>query len=108
MSDAMTLTTTDYEREVLQADVPVLVDFYADWCMPCRMMSPVIEALSQQYVGRAKIFKVDVDDCPQLAQRYGISGIPALILFKNGHIETKFVGLRDGQELAAAIDRAIG
>ena len=92
MSNASAVTTADFEKEVLQSDVPVLVDFWAPWCPPCRAIAPTLDALADEYQGKAKIVKVDVDDEPEVASRYGISSIPALLLFKGGEQVGQLVG----------------
>lgn len=81
-----------FEREVLQSEQPVLVDFWAVWCAPCRMMSPTVEAVAAEYEGSARVVKLNVDDNPASAQRYGIKGIPTMILFRNGREEERVVG----------------
>jgi thioredoxin 1 len=85
------LTTTSFD-EFISTDKPVLVDFWADWCMPCRMMAPVMDELSQVYAGKAKFGKVNVDENPQIASRYGIMSIPHFLMFKNGSRVEKIVG----------------
>jgi thioredoxin 1 len=85
------LTTTSFE-DFINTDKPVLVDFWADWCMPCRMMAPVMDELSQVYAGKAKFGKVNVDENPQIASRYGIMSIPHFLIFKNGSRVEKIVG----------------
>jgi thioredoxin 1 len=85
------LTTTSFD-DFINTDKPVLVDFWADWCMPCRMMAPVMDELSQVYAGKAKFGKVNVDENPQIAGRYGIMSIPHFLIFKNGSRVEKIVG----------------
>ena len=92
--NVMELTDTNFESEVLQSDKPVLVDFWAEWCMPCRMLGPTIEKIAKDYAGKVKVGKVDTDANRDVSLRYGISAIPTVILFKNGQIAQKFVGLR--------------
>jgi len=86
------LTDQNFEEQVLKSDQPVLVDFWAPWCAPCRMMTPAVEAIASEYTGRAKVGKVNVDDNLSLAGRYNIRGIPALLLFKDGQIREQLVG----------------
>ncbi len=95
----ITLKTPRFEEEVLQSDLPVLVDFWASWCGPCRMLAPVIEEIAEEYAGRLKVGKVNVDEEPALAMRYGISSIPALLLFQNGEPVKTAVGYRPKEEL---------
>ena len=85
-------TEENFEELVLKSSQPVLVDFWAPWCAPCRMMSPVVEAIGGEYAGRAKVGKLNVDDNASLASRYNIRGIPALVLFKDGQIRDQLVG----------------
>ena len=86
------LTDQNFEEQVLKSDQPVLVDFWAPWCAPCRMMTPAVEAIASEFTGRAKVGKVNVDDNLSLAGRYNIRGIPALLLFKDGQIREQLVG----------------
>jgi len=106
---ANTISTDDrgFERAVLQADVPVLVDFWAPWCGPCHMVAPIVEQLAQQYDGRVRTVKVNVDDSPAVARRYGIQSIPTLGLFEGGAEVTRFVGVRPKAELARALDKVL-
>lgn len=92
MSKPVTLTDDSFEEEVLQSDLPVLVDFWAEWCGPCRMVAPVVEELADEYEGKAKIGKVDVDSNPQISTKYGIRSIPSLLIFKNGEVVDQIVG----------------
>lgn len=102
-----TLTETNFDQEVLQSPLPVLVDFWAEWCAPCRMLTPVLEELDAEYNGKAKIGKVNVDDNQSLATRYGIRSIPTLLLFKGGQVVGQIVGLRSKRELKAKLDEVV-
>lgn len=93
-----------FEEEVLKAAEPVLVDFWAEWCGPCRMMAPVLEQIAQTYSGRMKVAKLNVDENPASAGAYGIMSIPTLILFKDGEAVERFVGFRPKLELERLID----
>ena len=93
---------------MLNADVPVLVDFWAEWCGPCRVLGPTVESLADDYAGRVKVAKLNIDDNPEAAARYGVRSIPTLILFKNGKPSETTVGLRPKAQLAELIDRNIG
>jgi thioredoxin 1 len=101
-------TVEEFEREVLASDVPVLVDFWAPWCAPCRMLAPTLEELAQEYAGRIKVFKVNTDELPILAMQYGIRGIPTVILFVDGEPADVKVGLQPKAMFETAIARVLG
>ena len=92
MSDPKPVTDGDFQQEVLDADTPVLVDFWADWCAPCKMVAPVLDDLAQEYDGKVKFTKVDVDTNPETAMKYGIRSIPTLLVFKGGNPIDQVVG----------------
>lgn len=98
------VTTTDFDTEVLQSSVPVLVDFWAVWCGPCRAIAPHVDAISQEYVGRAKVVKVNVDEEPELALRYGIQSIPTLLFFKDGKVQDMIVGVVPKQTIVQKLE----
>jgi thioredoxin 1 len=102
---ASAVTTSEFETTVLKSEVPVLVDFWAPWCGPCKMIGPSLEELSGEYNGKAKIVKVDVDTEGELAQTYGIMSIPALVVFKGGQEVERVVGAMPKPELAKMLDR---
>ena len=106
-SQAVTVTDREFDATVLNAEVPVLVDFWAEWCGPCRMLGPTVESLADDYAGRVKVAKLNIDDNPEAAARYGVRSIPTLILFKNGKPSETTVGLRPKAHLAELIDRNI-
>ncbi len=97
----------DFEQEVLNSQEPVLVDFWAAWCAPCRMIQPTLETLAREYEGSARIVKVDVDNEQALSQRYGIKALPTLILFKGGREEERIVGAANRETFARLIDKHI-
>ena len=97
-------TDANFMQEVLSSEQPVLVDFWAEWCMPCRMLSPTIEKLAKDYSGKIKVGKVDTDANRDVSMKYGISAIPTVILFKGGKIATKFVGLRQEKDFKEVLD----
>jgi len=100
------LSDSDFNAEVLQATEPVLVDFWAPWCGPCRMIAPVVEELASENQGVAKVAKVNIDDSPSTAATYGVSSIPTLMLFKGGEVVDRFVGVQPKKRLQDAIDPA--
>ena len=97
-------TDQNFETEVLKSDQPVLVDFWAEWCMPCRMLTPTIEKLAKDYNGKVKVGKLDTDANRDVSMKFGISAIPTVILFKNGQVAQKFVGLRQERDFRDALD----
>jgi thioredoxin 1 len=105
MSNVMQFDGKNFDNEVLMSDVPVVVDFWAPWCGPCKMIGPVIEELAGDYDGRAKVGKVNVDDNQQLAAQFGIRGIPTVMVFKGGRPVESLVGLQQKNDLAAAVDK---
>lgn len=93
-SNLHTLTQANWEQEVLQSTRPVLVDFWAEWCGPCLRMAPIVQDLAEEYAGRIKVGKLNVDENPEIAQRYGVMSIPTLIVFKDGEVREFIVGLQ--------------
>ena len=107
MASNLAVTSTNFEESVLKSDVPVLVDFWAEWCGPCKAIGPSIEQLAAEYTGKAKVFKLDVDTEGDLAQQYGVMSIPALLVFKGGKEVDRMVGAAPKAQIAALIDRAL-
>lgn len=101
---ALELTSENFQAEVLNSDLPVLIDFWAPWCGPCRMMSPIIDELSAEYNGKVKIAKINVDNERDLAMQYGVSSIPSLKLFKNGAVVREAIGAMPIDKVRALID----
>ena len=104
MSEPIVLDDSNFEKVVLKAKTPVLVDFWAQWCGPCRMVAPVVEELAQEYEGRVSFGKVDVDQNPKIASQSGIMSIPTLLVFKDGKPITNIVGFRPKAELKQSLD----
>jgi thioredoxin 1 len=107
MSNAVAVTTADFEKEVLQSDVPVLVDFWAVWCGPCRMIAPSVDAVAEEFAGKAKVYKVDTDAEHEIGSRYGIMSIPTLLFFKNGQVADQIVGAVPKSEIANRLNKLI-
>lgn len=103
----LTLTNESFENEVLHSDIPVVVDFWASWCGPCRMVAPIIDELAREYSGKAKVGKVNVDEEAELAVKYGIVSIPTVLIFKNGEVMEKLVGAQSQDEYEDAVDKYI-
>src|SRR2546423_440055 len=101
----MTLTQENFAREVLQSGTPVLVDFWAEWCGPCKMIAPVLDELADEYDGRIRTGKVNIDEQQGLAAEYGVRAIPTLLLFDKGQVADQIVGLRSKRDLKASFDR---
>src|SRR5437773_12569806 len=99
------LTQENFASEVLQSPTPVLVDFWAEWCGPCKMIAPVLDELAEEYQGRLKIGKVNIDEQQALAAEYGIRAIPTLLLFNQGQVADQIVGLRSKRDLKASLDQ---
>ena len=107
MAKPQPVTDADFTEEVLNSDLPVLVDFWADWCGPCKMVAPVVEELANDYEGKLKVMKVDVDASPQTASNYGIRSIPTLLIFKDGKPVQQVVGAVPKQMLQEKIDQVV-
>lgn len=101
------LTDATFDKTVHDSDVPVLVDFWAPWCGPCRMIAPIVQEIAEEYKDRAKICKLDTDEARDSAMEFGITAIPTLILFKDGQVQKKWVGLTSKKDLTEAIDELL-
>ena len=104
MSAAPAVTGDTFEAEVLKSDIPVIVDFWAEWCGPCKMLSPTVDTIAEEYAGKVKVFKLDVQTEAALASKYGVSSIPTLLLFKGGEVADRVVGLRPKNDITSRID----
>lgn len=108
MNDAIVqLSDDNFEADVLKSDLPVLVDYWAEWCGPCKMIAPILDDIADEYAGKLKIGKLNVDDNPGTPPKYGIRGIPTLMLFKNGNVEDTKVGALSKSQLTAFLDASL-
>ena len=107
MAEIQQVSDSSFDGDVLKADVPVLIDFWAPWCGPCRAIAPIVEELAGEYDGKLKIVKMNVDDNPQTPAQYGVRGIPNLILFKGGEVKQQIVGAVPKAHLVKAIDDVV-
>jgi len=107
MADIQEVGDSSFDAEVLKSALPVLVDFWAPWCGPCKAIAPVVADLAKQYAGRLKVVKINVDDHPQSPSRYGVRGIPNLILFKDGQVRDQIIGAVPKAQLVKAIDQIV-
>lgn len=108
MSDTVSVTDADFEAVVLRSALPVLVDFWAPWCGPCRMMAPVIETIEKKYSGKIKVVKLNTDENQETAAAYGIMSIPTLIVFKGGQEVARNIGYQPAEVLARSLDKVLG
>ncbi len=103
----LALSDESFEQDVLKSDTPVLVDYWAEWCGPCKMIAPLLEEIAGEYAGRVQVAKLNIDDNSQTPPKYGIRGIPTLMLFKNGKVEATKVGALSKSQLSAFLDQHI-
>ncbi len=107
MADVQQVSDESFDKEVLQADLPVLIDFWASWCGPCKAIAPVVAELAKEYDGKLKVVKMNVDDNPQTPSKYGVRGIPNLILFKGGQVKDQIVGAVPKAQLVKAVSQVV-
>ena len=107
LTNTVTVTDENFNEEVIQSDLPVLVDFWAEWCGPCKVIGPTIDALAADYQGKVKVAKLNVDDSPETAGRFGVRSIPTLIVFKDGEAQQAAIGIRPQGQLAELIEHYI-
>ncbi|MGC8862860.1 MAG: thioredoxin [Armatimonadota bacterium] len=108
MSAAEAITADRFEQEVLKSDIPVMVDFWAEWCGPCKALAPTVDAIAAKYAGKMKVFKLDVQTEAAVASKYGVSSIPTLLIFKAGEVAERIVGLKPEKEITDRIDPLLG
>lgn len=107
-ANIVNVTSSSFATEVLQSNVPVMVDFWAAWCGPCKMIAPALDELADEFQGKAKIAKVDIDNEQELAGQFNVRSIPTLLLFKNGQVVEQMVGARSKNDLKASLSRLVG
>lgn len=106
-ANVVILNETNFESEVIKSSVPVLVDFWAEWCGPCKMLAPTLDELADEYVGKVKIAKLDIDNSPNLAAQFGVTSIPTLLFFKGGEIQNQMLGAKGKSALKGELDRLV-
>ncbi len=107
MGAEVTLTTENFEQEVIKSSIPVIVDFWADWCVPCKMVAPILEEISEDYNGKVKVGKLNVDQQGELAAQYSITSIPTLLVFKNGEVVNQKIGAGSRQDIESLFKELI-
>jgi len=104
MPEVKSVSAEDFDQEVLQSDLPVLVDLWAPWCAPCLMVAPIVEKVAEKYAGRLKVVKVNVDEAPEIANRYSVRAIPTLLLFKSGELVGRMIGAQPESAISSAVE----
>ncbi|KAB7622805.1 thioredoxin [Alkalilimnicola sp. S0819] len=107
MAGAIKISDSDFEQQVLQSKEPVLVDYWAEWCGPCKMLSPILDQVAEEYAGKVRVVKLNIDDNPETPQRFGVRGIPTLMLFKDGQPQGTKVGAMPKQALTGFIEESL-
>lgn len=107
MADVQAVSDESFEREVLKSDTPVLIDFWAPWCAPCRAIAPIVDELAREYAGKLKVVKMNVDDNPSTPAQYGVRGIPTLLLIEGGQVKQQLVGAQSKSKLVSAIGSVV-
>ncbi len=107
MGKGIEITDANFEEEVVQSDIPVLIDFWAPWCGPCRMVGPIVEEIANDYAGKIKVGKINTDDNQKVAAQFGIRSIPTLMIFSGGELKESLVGVQPKEVLAAKIDKVL-
>jgi thioredoxin 1 len=108
MAELLTITEQNFEEEVLKSSIPVMIDFWAEWCGPCKMIGPTVKELAEEYNGKLKVGKLDVDSNGAIAQKYRILSIPTLLFFKNGEVVSQMIGAAPKKEMIKYIDKVLG
>jgi thioredoxin 1 len=107
-ANIVNITETNFSEEVANSEIPVLVDFWAEWCGPCKMIAPLLDELASDYDGKAKIAKVNIDEQQSLAVKYGVRAVPTLLIFKGGEVTEQIVGVKSKRDLKASLDKVTG
>ena len=107
-SNIVNLTEANFAQEVTQSPIPVLVDFWAEWCGPCKMIAPILDEIASEYDGKVKIGKVNIDEQQSLAAQHGIRAVPTLLIFKDGEVADQIIGLKSKRDLKANLDKVVG
>ncbi len=107
MADVPEISAAEFDTEVLASDLPYLIDLWAPWCGPCVMVAPIVDKIAERYAGKIKVGRLNVDQAPQIAMQYGVRAIPTFLIFKDGEVVERGIGLQPEEQLAAVVDRAL-